>query len=175
VAYELLRPVDLYSLWYVRTVASRTAPTLLRAFPILAAAYLFGWLQPPASAAGLLAWLAAQAGALFLGCAITTLLTLSLLWTISGEGISQLVFSLVIFLSGMNVPLPLFPGWMQPLLSILPFRGLIDTPFRLYLGHIPPSALLPALLHQAAWIAALVLAGRAVMARGLRKLSVQGG
>ena len=33
VAYELCRPVDLYSLWYARALAWRTAPTILRAVP----------------------------------------------------------------------------------------------------------------------------------------------
>ena len=35
VAYEFLRPVDLFGLWYARGVALRTAPTLLRALPLL--------------------------------------------------------------------------------------------------------------------------------------------
>ena len=35
VAYELLRPVDLYALWYVRTLASRVATTSLRSLPIV--------------------------------------------------------------------------------------------------------------------------------------------
>ena len=34
VAYELCRPVDLYSLWYARALALRTAPTVLRAVPM---------------------------------------------------------------------------------------------------------------------------------------------
>ncbi len=175
VAFELLRPVDLYSLWYTRSVAARTAPTILRAAPMFAAALLLGWLSPPASGLSFLCWIAAQAGALFLSCAITTLLTLTLLWTVSGEGVTQLVCALVVILSGMNVPLPLMPEAFQPILSFLPFRGLIDTPFRVYLGLIPPSSFPPALLHQAVWIAALIVLGRVVMARGLKKLSVQGG
>src|SRR5262245_47257925 len=35
VAYELCRPIDLYNLWYVRAVALRTAPTVLRAVPMM--------------------------------------------------------------------------------------------------------------------------------------------
>ena len=34
VAYELCRPIDLYSLWFVRALAWRTAPTILRAVPM---------------------------------------------------------------------------------------------------------------------------------------------
>ena len=38
VAYELLRPLDLYAAWYCRALAWRTAPTLLRAVPLFAIA-----------------------------------------------------------------------------------------------------------------------------------------
>ena len=35
VAYELVRPVDLYGFWYARTLAMRLAPGSLRALPIV--------------------------------------------------------------------------------------------------------------------------------------------
>src|SRR5215207_3701378 len=53
VSYELVRPVDLYNLWYVRSVAQRAAPTLLRSLPLFALAGLFfGLKAPPSWAAG---------------------------------------------------------------------------------------------------------------------------
>jgi ABC-2 type transport system permease protein len=175
VAYELLRPLDLYSLWYCRAVAWRTAPTTLRALPMFALALAclgMGW---PASWASGAAWIAATAGALCLGCAITTLLTISLMWTISGVGISRLIFAGVILLSGMIVPLPFFPDWAQRILNVLPFRGLVDLPFRLYVGHIPPRQAITVLAHQAAWAVGLVVFGRWLLSRGLRRLVIQGG
>lgn len=175
VAYELLRPLDLYSLWFARAVASRTAPTLLRAIPMFVIAGLFFDFQLPASWAAGWAWAAAMLGALLLGSAISLLLTMSMLWTVSGEGVSALIPTLVMVLSGMMVPLPFFPDWAQSLLNVLPFRGLIDVPFRLYLGHLPPNTCLPLLAHQLAWTVALVLLGRWILARGTRRLVVQGG
>ncbi len=175
VAYELLRPLDLYNAWYCRVLALRTAPTLLRAVPLFTIALLFLGMQPPASPASAAAFIVAETAALLLGCAITTVMSISLLWTISGDGISQLVPALVLILSGMIVPLPLFPAWAQPVLSALPFRGLIDVPFRLYLGHIPPQELPGLAAQQLGWTAAFVVLGRALLARGKRRLVVQGG
>ncbi len=175
VAYELLRPLRLYPLWYARTLASRLAPTLLRAVPIFALALAFFGLRLPASPAAALAYLAATAGAVALGAALTMLFTVSLLWTVSGEGITQLGTALVTLLSGMAVPIPLWPDAIRPLVAFLPFRGLVDTPFRFYVGSLPPSAVLPALGHQLGWTAALVVLGALLMRRGLHRLEIQGG
>ncbi len=175
VAYEMLRPLDLYTAWYCRALAWRTAPALLRSLPLVIIACLFMGMRPPASLASAVAWALATIGAVLLGSAITTLMNISLLWTVSGEGISQLVPAMVLVFSGMAVPLPLLPDWAQPILNALPFRGLIDIPFRLYIGHIPPQEVWPLLAHQLAWTAALILLGRWVLAHGQRRLVVQGG
>jgi len=175
VAYELLRPVDLYAFWYCRILASRSASTLLRAVPIFLIAGLFLGLRPPPTLASAAAWALAMLGALLLGCSISVLTMLSLLWTTSGLGITQLVSTVVLVLSGMSVPLPLFPDWARPILDVLPFRGLVDVPFRLYNGSLPPEEVLPLFLQQLAWTAGLVLLGRWLLGRGMRRLVVQGG
>jgi ABC-2 type transport system permease protein len=174
VAYELLRPLDLYGLWYFRDVAHRTAPTLLRAVPMLVIAALFLGLPPPGLVWGA-GWLLATAASVLLCSAFMTLVTISLLWTVSGDGVSRFVPALVYTLSGMLVPLPFFPDWARGVIDFLPFRGLADVPFRVYIGHIRPEQVLPALAHQLAWTVCLVLLGRWVLSRGLRRLVVQGG
>jgi len=175
VAYELLRPVDLFNLWYSRAVATRTAPTLLRSAPMFITAMLFFGMQPPDSIASGFAWAAAMIGALMLGCAISTILNISLLWTISSEGVSRIVPALVLIFSGGIIPLPLFPDWAQQTLRVLPFAGLADFPYRLYVGNIPPDRVLFVLAHQVAWTIAFVALGRAILSRGVRIMVVQGG
>ena len=175
VAYELLRPVRLYGLWYARALAGLTAPTLLRAAPLLTLAGLFFGLQPPASPAALGAFVLALAGSLLVGAAITTLMTILMLWTISGEGINVLIGSAVWLLTGIMIPLPLLPPWAQPLLSALPFRAIFDTPLQLYTGLIPPGHLAGPLLHQLAWAAGLAGLGSLLLRAGTRRLVVQGG
>ena len=109
VAYELIRPTDLYWFWFSRALATRTAPVLLRATPMFIVAGLFLGLQPPPSWASAAAWLIATVGALFLACAFATLMAISLLWTISGDGIARLLATCTTVFSGMILPLPLFP------------------------------------------------------------------
>lgn len=175
VAYELTRPANVFWLWYSRCVAGRIAPTAMRAAPQLLLGWAFLGLQFPASLSALVMFCLALAGSVALAGAISLLFTLSLLWTISGEGISRLGPAVVFLLSGTVVPLPLFPPWMQPILSALPFRGLMDVPFRLYLGQMPWQEGSFALAQQWGWVAGLLLLGRWLLALGVRRLVVQGG
>lgn len=175
VAYELLRPLDLYGVWYARSMALRTAPTLLRSVPMLVLAGLFFGLQAPPSVASGASWVIATVCAALLASAISTVVTISLMWTVAGDGVRLFMGSAVMLCSGLIVPLPLFPGWAQPVLNALPFRHVMDTPFRLYMGHIPAAQAPFIIAQQVAWTAALVLVGRYLMARGVRRLAIQGG
>ena len=66
VGYELLRPVDLYNLWFARSLAFRLAPTMLRAIPLLTLALLFFGMDPPDSPAAGVAFVLFLVGALLL-------------------------------------------------------------------------------------------------------------
>jgi len=132
-------------------------------------------LAPPVNTAAGMAFVLALFCALLLGCAITTLINVSLMWTIAGDGMVVLVAALVSFFSGMIVPLPLFPDWAAPIIQWLPFAGLVDLPFRIYTGNIPPGDVALVLGRQLMWTIALVLLGRWLLARGTRRIVVQGG
>ena len=183
VAYELVRPLDLYSLWYARTLAMRVLATSLRCAPIFVFAGLIlpytplaAWsLAPPASAVAAATFVLAMLGAVLLSASLTMLIHVSLLWTISGEGMARILPTLVVVLSGMIVPLPLFPDWSQPLLAALPFRSLADAPYRIYSGHIPTDEAGTALLLCLVWTGGLVALGHWLLARGCRRVVVQGG
>jgi len=175
VAYELVRPLDLYFLWYGRAIASRLAPTLLRAIPLFIVAGLFFGLHAPPSWGAAVAWALSTLGALLTASAFGTLLNISLLWTVSAEGLSRLGPAVVTALSGMLIPLPLYPPWLQPVVRGMPFRAMVDLPFRLYSGNIPVSELGSVIAQQVGWTVALILAGRWLLSRGVRRLVVQGG
>ena len=175
VGYELLRPVDLYNLWFARAVAFRLAPVALRAAPLLTLALLFFGLGPPASAEAGAAFAVSMAGALLVTSAYANLINISAMWTVSGEGALLLGGAAVGLLTGISVPVPFFPDWSQPIIDVLPFRGMADTPYRFYVGLVPPGALLFHVAQQAAWGAALVLFGRWLVSLGQRRLVIQGG
>jgi ABC-2 type transport system permease protein len=175
VAYEMARPLDIYNLWFARALSGRAAPLLMRAIPIFVVAGLFLNLAKPSSWSAAALFPVSVLNGLLLAASMVALMTISLPWTVSGEGIYRLATPLIFFFSGIVIPVPMFPDWMQQSLTILPFRGLIDTPFRIYMGVLTGSAVVLGLMHQLAWTVALVALGRMVLARGMRRLVVQGG
>jgi ABC-2 type transport system permease protein len=183
VAYELSRPLDLYTFWFFRTLAYRTAGTTLRVVPMIIFAMLLlpllglaDWAlkPPPTWVAGLL-FLLSMALAVLLACAVTMLMHVALVWSLSGEGINRIMLSIVTIFTGMMVPLPLFPDWMQPVLYWQPLRGIVDVPYRLYSGNILPAEAMSEILHQVLWVVLLIGFGRWLLSRNIRRLVVQGG
>ena len=183
VSYELVRPIDLYSYWFCRTIALRTATTTLRSIPMFTVAILllpaFGqgtWaLQLPPGWPAFLLFLVSIFCAVMLASALTMLMHIALIWTLSGEGLNRIMPALVTVLSGNIVPLPLFPDWLQPFLNFQPFRGLVDVPFRIYVGDISAVAALPEILQQGFWILLIVALGRRLLAKSMATMVVQGG
>lgn len=183
VSHELCRPVDLYTWWFARAVAQRTAPVLLRAAPMVVIAAiglplvgLDEWrLAPPASAAAALGFAGAMLCALALACAMSVLLYISWLWTVVAEGVVMMFSTVVSMCCGLLVPLPLFPGWARTVLAWLPFAGLLDQPALIYSGQIAGGAIALVIARQAGWTLALVAAGRGLLGRGLRRVVVAGG
>jgi viologen exporter family transport system permease protein len=175
VSYDMIRPLNLYSYWFTRSVAQRTAPLLLRMIPIYVIAGLFFHLGAPASMAHGVLFVISTIGAVLLASAVGTFLATTLLWTLSGEGLNRLVPVCFYFFSGAVVPLPLYPDWAKPVVYFLPFRGVADTPFRIYMGHMGSGEITAALANQAGWTVVFVLAGVLLLSRGTKRLVVQGG
>ena len=183
VAYERLRPINTYIYWLVRAMAWRTAATLLRSMPLLIVtcvlfefAGLGDWsLQPPPSLQALALFVLSMVAVVFLSSAITTLLNISVVWIISDQGINMVTNSLVIILSGMVIPLPLFPDWMHPVLFVQPLAGLVDIPYRIYFGNLSGAKALGSIGLQVFWTAALIVLGNLLMARTMRRIQIQGG
>ena len=181
--YELLKPLDLHLYWFIRSLSWRFSTMILRVIPQLVFASLIlpllgkrEWaLLLPADPLVYPLWFVSVVLALFLSASITTLVNITLIWSISGTGTSQLTGALVTLFSGMVIPLPFYPDHWQLFLTCQPFHGLADGPNRIFTGDIPPARVPGELLLQVFWIAFFFLAGRLLLDAGRKKLVVQGG
>lgn len=179
VAYELCRPTNLYFTWYSRALALRVAPTMLKSFPIILLAMVFlkepYRMYPPESFSSLILWGIGTVLALFLSCAITNIITILTLFTISGEGLNRILPSIITFLSGMIVPLPLFPDRFRKVLEVMPFSSILDVPLRLYIGDIAADKALYFFSLQLIWIVVLIGFGYLLLNKLLKKVEIMGG
>lgn len=178
IAYELCRPCDLYSMWFIKNMAVRLSRVVLRCFPILLVVALlpapYGISLPASPLAFVLFLLSMLLGFLVL-IAFNMLVYISAFYTISPMGIRILVTSVLEFLAGAVIPIPFFPKWLQPIMYALPFGSVQSTPFLVYVGHLDAGEAAGAVALQLFWVVALVAVGRFAMGKALKKVVVQGG
>lgn len=178
ICYELTRPINLYQLWYVKLLSKRLARGTLRFAPVI----ILGFLMPPpynlslpASSTSFILFVLTLLMGVLLLVTISMLIYISVFKTMSPIG-SVGIFSIIgEFFSGMTIPVPLMPLWLQKICYILPFRWAADFPFRVYSGNIGTHEAMAGIGVQAFWIALLFLTGSFMMKRISRLSVVQGG
>jgi ABC-2 type transport system permease protein len=178
IAYELCRPINLYSFWYTKLLSSRFASAALRCLPILVFAYFFPkpyGLELPDSLTALLLFIVALVLGVMINVAISMFIYISVFITLSPIG-SLLIFSVVgEFFSGMVIPIPLMPDALQKVLMCLPFRYTGYLPFRIYSGNVGITDAVIGIGIQIFWLLFLPLLGNFLLNKALKHLVVQGG
>lgn len=177
-SYELCRPCRLYWLWYVKLLSKRLAGATMRFSPIILTAILLPpkyRLGLPQSPAAFFMFVVTLFFGVLLLVSISMLIYISVFKTLSPVGSMAFVGILGEFFSGMTLPVPLMPDWLQKICYILPFRWTADLPLRIYSGNIGLSEAVLSLGVQLAWIGILAGAGWALMERVSRKAVLQGG
>ena len=178
IAYELCRPVDIYSMWFTRNMAVRMSRAMLRCMPILIVAVFLPKpfnISPPASILSGLLFLVSMTFGFLVMVAFSMLIYISTFYTMSPLGIRILATSVIEFLAGAIIPIPFFPEALQKIMHVLPFASMQNTPFLIYNGYADGANMLWGILIQIGWLVGLVVIGKALMKQALKKVVVQGG
>ena len=178
VAYELCKPYDLYSWWYIKLLAKRYAGTALRCLPIILVAFFLPApynLSLPASPIYFIMFIITLLLGSLLIVAINMIVQTITFYTYQDKGISSIIYSIGGLLSGFCIPLPLMPDFILRIANVLPFRYIGDLPFRLYSSNINIYDGLYCMLFQIIWIIVLIIIGKIIMKISLKKVSIQGG
>jgi ABC-2 type transport system permease protein len=77
--------------------------------------------------------------------------------------------------SGLAAPLVMFPEALRDVATALPFRHIIETPVRFWLGLVPSEEVPGLLLSQVAWGVGLLVLAEAIFRAVMRRHQVQGG
>lgn len=178
VAYEIIRPYNLYYWWYIKCVAKRVASGILRVMPVIVVASLlpkpYG-LPLPSSFTNFILFLISLLLGVFVVSGINMLVHTIGFYTYNEAGISSMLNSVMEFLAGELVPVALLPIFIQKGTYYLPFRLVCDLPFRLYSNNIGISEGLLGLGLQIIWIIILFIIGNVIVKSALKKVFVQGG
>jgi ABC-2 type transport system permease protein len=176
VAVDLYRPRDLQAWWLARDVGRLGFEVTVRGVVPALIGGLFFTLRFPTSPTVWLTFLVSALVAVVVVYAHKFLVTMSTFWLLDYRGTQQVATVLILFFSGMLVPLALFPGWLRALAHWTPYPSMLQTPIEVLLGkHVGTGAVASTLGVQLLWAVGLLLVGRVVLAAATRKVVLQGG
>lgn len=178
VAYEIIRPYNLYYWWYIKAVCKRIAGGMLRFMPVIIISILlpkpYG-ISLPSSFLNFVLFLIS----LGLGCLVVSGLNMIVhtigFYTYNEAGISSMLNTIMEFLAGQFVPVALLPMFLQKSTYYLPFRLICDLPFRVYSNNIGIMEGLSSIGLQIIWIIILISLGNYIVKKSLNKIFIQGG
>jgi ABC-2 type transport system permease protein len=178
IAYEMVRPLEVYSMWYVKEIANRASMALLRCWLILLIAFFipqpYG-LKLPESIVSFLLFLVSGV----LGCLVMVSLSMIIsgltFYTTSALGLRTAARTVSDFLGGGIIAIPFLPDGFRQVVSLLPFASTQNVPLRIYSGNIAGMEALFCILLQVFWLVVLLAGGRLLFRRALKRVVVQGG
>ncbi len=142
------------------------------------AAFIISLIFPvkaPASAAHFAAFFAALGGSVMLTGSLNFIVGALALRLKAILGLLRAKFYVQELLSGLLVPITMFPPTLAAAMAWLPFQHIAYTPLRIYLGKLDGAELATALAVQWAWVAILLAFGAWFWERMARKVTVHGG
>lgn len=178
ISYELARPKNLYYMWYFKVIGQRLANVTLRFIPLVVVTSLLPdpfHLGVPASFLHFICFLLSLGLGTLLVTSLTIFYPIIALTTMSEKGIVNIMITLADILSGIVVPIPFFPKFLQVISSFLPFQYISDLPFRLYVGNMSISNGVFGMCIQLIWIIIFILIGNLLMKKNIKRVVVQGG
>jgi ABC-2 type transport system permease protein len=174
IATDLARPVDPLRYWLAFDLGRAPYHFIFRGVPpFVVGAFVFDLRYPSAGLA--VAFAVSVVLAVVVSLAFRFLYNVAAFWLLDERGILRLAVTVSLFFSGMILPLTFFPGWLHAIAQALPFASIVQVPIDVYLGKHTGSGLAAALALQAAWAVALLAFARLALARGTRKVVIQGG
>jgi ABC-2 type transport system permease protein len=171
---DLLRPLDPQRYWLAFDLGRAPYHFLFRGLPPFLLGALVFQLRYP-SPLDALAFLVSLTLAVVVSFGFRFIYNAVAFWLLDFRGVVTLSTTIVIFFSGMAIPLRYMPHSLRELCYALPFGSVIQTPVDIWLGKREGAALLGMLAVQLFWAVTLLAVGQLVLQRATRKVILQGG
>lgn len=178
IAYELARPMNIYSMWFTKNLATRLSRAVLRCFPILIVAVFlpspYG-LSAPADLLSFAMFFVTGLLGFFTVVSYCMLVYIACFYTMSPQGVRIIAVSMTEFFTGSIVPLPFLPDKVRAVFELTPFASMQNLPLRVYSGNMSGSEMWYFTGLQIFWLSALLISGCVWIRHALRRVVVQGG
>ena len=178
ISYELVRPQNLYAMWFSRILGDKLSSVVLRFLPVLIIASILPIdyrLDLSITLTRFVIFIPALILAAILIVSFIVLMHIVVMFTLDERGVIVIFITIADVLAGTEIPLPFFPKILRDISNFLPFRYMTDFPFRFYVGDISIHDGLTSILVQLVWIIILVVLGKLLMRKALKNAVVQGG
>ena len=172
---DLYRPLDYQGYLLAQDLGRSVYHALFRGIVPFLTGALFFTLRLPTNPLTWPAFACSLALAVVISFGYRFLANLAAFWLIDYRGVTTIATFVSSFLAGFIVPVVLFPHWLSVVAHVLPFASMIQVPIDVFLEKYSTAGVAGALVWQAVWAAALLAAGRLVLATATRRLVVQGG
>lgn len=177
-AYELIRPQNIFFKFYIKMIAKKVVASLMRAIPVLIIAFILPEplnMSLPNSVSNFILFLISLIISCLLISSLTVLVHILTMYTIDSKGILSIYSVILEVFSGSTIPIPFFPKWLKNIAYILPFRFISDLPFRVYSGSININQGINNILEAIIWTIITILIGNLITKNALKKAVIQGG
>lgn len=179
IAVDLYRPVDFLGWWLAAELGRAAFQLLTRGVVPLAVGVLAGQAVLPHSVLTWPVFLVSVLLAVLVSFGLRFLVSVAAFWLHDADGLRALMLVISMFMSGMLLPLTLFPEGLRQAAQALPWSAIIQVPCDVFLeryGDRPLTGrVLGELGFQLLWAVLLLAAGRLAQALATRKVVVQGG
>lgn len=175
VATDMLKPINLYGIYFFEDLGYTTSVIFQNVLPILLIGSLFIAVPKPDSLSAFL---------LFIPSVIMSYLINWLLaacystWAFTAINMSPMVAvkqHMIRLLSGSIIPMWFFPNWLSNVLNVLPFVYIYQLPLDIYIGKYEMENLLPRMGIQFIWLLILGALFLFLQKRVTKRVMVQGG
>lgn len=175
IAIELLRPFDYQLYIYLIRTGDLLCYFVVNAIPAFVFSTVAFGLQAPKSITSLVLFTVSLLFGVTISFFIEFFVGVLTFYSKNGWGLQYTKMAVLDFFSGAMVPLAFLPGWLNKVVSVLPFKDIIYTPISIYMGVVSEEQVIRLLISQIMWLFTLFIITRAFYKIAVRKIIVQGG
>ena len=175
IALSLLKPVSIQTIYLGRALGESAFRLVLLTIPSGLVIFSIFPVKPPPGVVESICFLLSLILSIFITAGISFIIGSFAVRLKSILGLLRAKFFVQELLSGLLLPMTMFPETAQAIVAWLPFQHIAYTPLRIYLGKIETTQLISVLFIQFAWVLILIGIGRLFWGLMVRKVTIQGG